>query len=92
MNDVCLGKGKVENARNNPFVSQIVTTSDGQKLEIPQMIGSNTKIVPLKDGTYKVITQGVCFPAPKPKVTILTEEELVAKYGNKTGKNLQLLA
>ena len=87
-----VGMGKVEYAKDNPYVSQIVTTSDGQKLEIPQMIGSDTKIVPQKDGTYKVISQGVRYPRPEPTVKILTEEELIAKYGKDTGKNLQVVA
>ena len=40
--------GKVEFAKNNPYVSQVVTTSTGQKLEIPTMLGSQTKIKALK--------------------------------------------
>ena len=84
--------GKVEYAKDNPFVSQIVTTSDGQKIEIPQMIGSKTTIEPQKDGTYKVTTQGVRMPNPEPEVKILTEEELVARYGNKAAKKFQAVA
>ena len=92
MNNLRLGKGRAEYAKNNPNVSQIITTSDGQKITIPNMIGSNTKVIPLDDGTYKVITQGVRFPRPEPVVTILTEDELIAKYGKNTGTKLQLVA
>lgn len=84
--------GKVEYAKDNPFVSQIVTTSDGKKIEIPQMVGSDTKVEPQKDGTYKVTTQGVRIPKPEPEVKILTEEELVARYGDQAGKKLQTVA
>jgi len=86
------GIGKVEYAKENPFVSQVVTTSSGQKIEIPQMIGSDTRVVPMDDDKYKVITQGVRLPKPEAKVKILTEAELIAQYGDKTGKNLQVIA
>ena len=86
------GVGKVEFAKDNPYISQIVTTSKGQKVIIPQMIGSETHVKALNDGTYEVKTQGVRLPKPEPKVTILTEDELIAKYGNNAGKNLQVLA
>ena len=81
------GIGKVEYAKENPFVSQVVTTSDGQRVEIPQMVGSDTRVIPMEDDMYKVITQGVRLPKPEAKVKILTEAELiriVQKYGDKT--------
>lgn len=83
--------GKVEFAKNNPYVSQIVTTSTGEQLTIPTMLGSQTKIKALKDGTYEVTTKASYYGA-KPETKILTEEELVARYGQKTGQNLQVVA
>lgn len=72
-------KGKVEKG-NTPYVRQIVTLSNGEKLEIPVMMGSKTNVESLDDGTYKVTTQAVVFPKPEPKVTIMTEAELVARF------------
>ena len=72
-------KGKVEKG-NSPFVRQVVTLSNGEKLTIPTMMGSSTNVEPLDDGTYKVTTQYSIFPKPEPKVAILTEEELVARF------------
>ena len=59
---------------------QVVTLSNGEKLVIPVMMGSSTNVEPLVDGTYKVTSQAIVFPKPEPKVTIMTEEELVAKF------------
>jgi len=89
------GIGKVEYAKNDSFVRQIVTTSDGKKVEIPNYVGSTVTVKPLKDGTYKVTSKGVTLPdKPKaePRVSILTEEELVSRYGKNTGKNIQIIA
>ena len=83
--------GKVEFAKNDPFVSQIVTTSTGEKLVIPTMMGSSTKIKALPDGTYQVTTKASVYGAQH-QTKILTEDELVARYGEKSGKNLQVLA
>ena len=81
-------KGHVVNAGER----NIVVTTKGEVLVLPgQLIGSTTKVKPLKDGTYKITQQNSVYGA-KPETTILTEEELVAKYGDKTGKNLQTVA
>lgn len=79
----------------NPQVRQVVTTSSGEKVIVPAMLGSETTVVPLNDGTYKVITQAVVYPKPEPKVTIMTEEELVehfAKFNNGTPNVIDLKA
>lgn len=81
-------KGKVIPAGEK----NIVVTSDGKVLSLPgQLIGSTTKVKALKDGTYKITSQPSVYGA-KPIVTILTEEELIAKYGDKAGKKLQTVA
>jgi len=86
--------GSVETAKNNAFVHQIVTTSSGEKVEIPTMAGSTIDIKPTKDGKYQ---ETITYPNPpgknyEPKVSILSEDELIAKYGNQTGKKLQVVA
>ena len=86
--------GSVESAKNNPFVNQVVTTTSGEKVEIPTMAGSTINIKPMEDGKYQ---ETITYPNPpgknyEPKVSILSEAELVAKYGDKAGKNLQVVA
>ncbi len=86
--------GSVENAKGNALVHQVVTTTSGEKVEIPAMAGSTISIKPMEDGKYQ---ETITYPNPpgknyEPKVTILSEDELVAKYGNQTGKNLQVIA
>ena len=79
----------------NPQVRQVITTSSGEKVIVPAMLGSETTVVPLNDGTYKVITQAVVYPKPEPKVTIMTEDELVehfAKFNNGTTQKLDIKA
>lgn len=79
----------------NPHVRQVITTSSGEKVIVPAMLGSETTVVPLNDGTYKVVTQAVVYPRPEPKVTIMTEDELVehfAKFNNGTPKKLDIKA
>ena len=78
-------------ARKNPDVLEIVKTQNGTVVEIPVMIGSTTHVKPLRDGTYEVTTKGSKMGA-EPQTVILTESELIARYGNKTGKNLQVMA
>ena len=73
-------------------VREVIKTQNGTIVTIPVMLGSETNVKPLKDGTYKVTTQAVCMPKPEPVVKIMTEDELIAKYGPKTGKNLQVVA
>lgn len=83
--------GSVTWAKDNPGVRQIVTTSKGEKLEIPVMMGSETNVKPLKDGTYEVKYRPV-VPNAQWETKILTEEELVARYGKETGNKLQTVA
>ena len=70
----------------------IVVTSDGEVLTLPgQLIGGTTKVKPLKDGTYEIKFKPT-LPNAQWRKTILTEEELKAKYGDKAGKKLQTVA
>ena len=70
----------------------IVITSKGDVLTLPgQLIGSTTKVKLQKDGTYKITSLPSVYGA-KPTVRILTEEELIAQYGDKAGKNFQAVA
>ena len=70
----------------------VVITSKGDILTLPgQLIGSTTKVKVLKDGTYKITSLPSVYGA-KPTTNILTEEELIAQYGNKAGKNFQAVA
>lgn len=69
----------------------IVKTSSGQVVRVPgTMIGSTTTVKVLKDGTYQITTKGSRLNA-EPVTKILTEDELIAQYGPKTGKNLQVV-
>ena len=70
----------------------IVVTTKGDVLTLPgQLIGGTTKVKPLKDGTYEIKFKPT-LPNAEWKKTILTEEELIAKYGEKAGKNFQAVA
>lgn len=70
----------------------IVITSKGDVLNLPgHLIGSTTDVKVLKDGTYRITSKPSVYGA-KPVVKVLTEEELIAKYGEKAGKNLQVVA
>lgn len=70
----------------------IVVTSKGDVLSLPgQLIGSTTKVKVLKDGTYKITSQPSVYGA-KPVTRILTEEQLIAQYGDKAGKQFQAVA
>ena len=77
------GKGKVIDI-NSHNTRQLVVTSNGMLLTIPVMLGSTTKVEALADGTYKVTSKGSYYGA-EPKTTIMTEEELIEKFG-KFGK------
>lgn len=87
--------GKVEMGRKMHFIpahmlgGDVIRTQNNSLVVIPQMLGSTTKVKPLKDGNYAVITQAVIMPKEKPVVEILTEDELVAKYGIKKGIKFQ---
>ena len=83
--------GSVSYAKNNPGVRQIVTTSKGEQIEIPVMMGSTTDVTPLKDGTYEVKYKPT-IPNAQWESKILTEDELVAHYGKNTGNKLQTIA
>lgn len=83
--------GSVSWAKDNPNVRQIVTTSKGEQLEIPVMMGSETNVKPLKDGTYRVEYKPT-LPNAQWETKILTEDELVARYGKQSGKKLQTVA
>lgn len=83
--------GSVSWAKDNPNVRQIVTTSKGEKVEIPVMMGSETNVKPLKDGTYRVEYKPT-LPNAKWETKILTEDELVARYGKDTGNKFQIVA
>ena len=85
------GVGRVSYAKNNPGVRQIVTTSKGEQLEIPVMMGSTTDVKALKDGTYEIKYKPT-IPNAQWKTEILTEDELVARYGKNTGNKLQTIA
>ena len=89
MNSISFGKGSVEYAKNNLQVSQIVTTSDGKKIVIPNMMGSTTRVKPLDSGSYEV-THQYCVYGSKPETRIMSEDEFVAEYKD-MGKNLNIL-
>lgn len=74
------GMGKVKKVKNNPHVSQIVTTTTGQKIEIPVMMGSTTKVKALSKGRYQ-ITYKPTTPDAKAEKTVITEQELIERYG-----------
>ncbi|MBE7713154.1 MAG: hypothetical protein E7Z87_05370 [Cyanobacteria bacterium SIG26] len=71
--------GKVVNV-NKGNIRQVVTTQSGESIVIPVMLGSTTTVKPLKDGTYEVTTKPSVYGA-EAKKTILTEEQLIEKYG-----------
>lgn len=78
------GRGKVVDI-NCRDARQLVVTSTGKIIMIPVMLGSSTKVVALKDGTYAVTTKGSYLGA-EPKTTIMTEEELIEKFGKFNNK------
>ncbi|MBO7672253.1 hypothetical protein J6S88_02465 [bacterium] len=87
MTQVLGSKPSVTNMGERIFV----TTSSGQVAVVPgTMIGSTTTVKILKDGTYAITTKGSRLGA-EPETKILTEDELIAKYGPKTGRNIQLV-
>lgn len=89
MNAISFGKGSVEYAKDNLQVSQIVTTSDGKKIVIPNMMGSSTHVRPLNNGSYEVTHQYSVYGS-KPETRIMSEEDFVAEYEN-LGKKLNIL-
>ena len=89
MNSISFGKGSVEYAKNNLQVSQIVTTSDGEKIVIPNMMGSSTHVRPLNNGSYEVTHQYSVYGS-KPETRIMSEDEFVAEYKD-MGKKLNIL-
>lgn len=71
--------GRVTNV-NKGNIRQIVTTQSGETIVIPTMLGSETSVKPLKDGTYEVTTKPSVYGA-KAKKTIMSEEEFIKKFG-----------
>ena len=82
----------VEITKNDPYVSQIVTTSKGEKLPIPRTMGNNTEIQALNNGKYVIIDKNVINENGKPDINLLTEEELIARYSNEVGQSIQFVA
>ena len=70
--------------------SQVIQTQNGSMVSIPIMMGSSTSVTPLEDGTYQVTTTGSKMGS-QPEVKILTEDELIARYGEKTGTKFQAI-
>ena len=75
----------------NIFASQLIRTQNGTFVVMTPVVGSSTTVEPLEDGNYKV-TRTDSAKNSKPQVRILTESELIAQYGPRTGKNLQAIA
>lgn len=86
-----LNMGQIIPIKPNPFANEIIRTQNGTFVVIPAMVGTSTVVKPLKDGTYEV-TKRASVLNSKPQTKILTEEQLIAQYGPKTGKNLQTIA
>ncbi len=79
-------KGKVEFAKDIPGVSQIITTTTGEKVPIPVYLGSQTYVKPLRNGMYKVVSRLVVNPPQKPSVTIMSEQELIEHFAKQAPK------
>lgn len=76
-----VGMGRVKKVKDNPNVSQVVTTTTGKKIEIPVTLGVTTQVKALSKGRYQVTTKA-SLPDAKPEKTIMTEQELIEKFGS----------
>lgn len=85
------GMGRVIQPTPESGLRQVVQTQNGSLVGIPMMMGSSTEVKPLEDGTYQVVTKPASLNA-QPEIKILTEDELVARYGAKTGTRFQAIA
>lgn len=70
-----LKMGKVKRSKN-PDVNFVITTTNGQKIEYPFMLGCQTKIIPLPNKKYAVYRTTV-VPNAETKSKIVTEEQLL---------------
>ena len=84
--------GSVEYTKNDPYVSQIITTSKGDIIPIPRTMGENTEIQALNNGKYVVIDNSLIDEEGKPDMDLLSEEQLIAKYGDEVGQSIQFVA
>ena len=72
--------GKVADVKSQN-VRQVVITRGSGAVYIPKYLGSYTSVKALDDGTYAVTTKTSTMGS-KPKTVIMSEAELVAKFGN----------
>lgn len=86
------GHGKiVKNDNGDKGVRQVIETQSGVIVKVPVMLGSETIVKPLTDGTYKVISKPVNYYGDnKESVKILTEEELIEKFSKHSSANEKL--
>lgn len=73
--------GKVDKVKDSQSVSHVVTTQSGYQLAIPKNLGVTTKIRPLTNGTYEVMTKPTT-PEARWDVLHMTEQQLLEKYSN----------
>ena len=76
--------GKVADVKSQN-VRQVVITRGSGAVYIPNYLGSATSVKALDDGTYAVTTKTSTINS-KPKTVIMSEAELVAKFGNNKSK------
>ena len=86
-----MGIPKIQKVIGEQFISKLITTSKGEKVIIPRIPGRATKVSILPDGNFEITDLGNKFLGLSEKKTILSEDELVRKYGKYTGKKLQTL-
>ena len=70
---------------DEPFSKQLVITRSGDMVKVPVMMGSSIRVKALDDGTYQVTTQGA-YKGAKKQTEIMTEAQLVEKFGNNKSK------
>ena len=81
---------KIDSVKD-PYISRIITTSKGDKVAIPRILGAATSVKVLSDGKIEIVEKSPAILGGMIKKKILSEEQLVAKYGKYVGKLLQKL-
>lgn len=81
---------KIDSVKD-PYISRIITTSKGDKVAIPRILGQATSVKVLQDGNFEIVSKSPNILGGMVKKSILSEEQLVAKYGKYVGKLLQKL-
>lgn len=82
---------KVQRVIGEQFISRIITTSNGEQVAIPKILGRATDVIVRQDGKFEITQHGNKFLGLTEKKSVLSEEELISQYGKYTGKKLKTI-